>query len=406
MHIHLLRPNDIHPPHWYGVARYATELVSAITDLYPSVSFSSFHCSLRRRVPLKRKTDLAKSGVELRAIPLPDFSRSVFYTQILEKWCMPSWVQQAGCDISWGTNCSALPKSTRPFRTVVTIHDLFLLTHPELSESYFSTSVGPRLQQTAEQVDLILTDSQFTKKQIVEILGIDPEKVLVTHLGVSSELHHSIRKHGDIASSHEKRKDEPLPLPFASVSHLLEKKPLLSVGTIEPRKNYELGLFVYRDLLRLLPDLPPWVIIGNNGWKFDRFYRTREQLKLEDHVHVISGMTDNVLHRFYHSSHCLFCPSLIEGFGLPVLEAMTTGLPVVCSTGGSLPEIGGEAVISIPPHDKDGFVESLHRIFTKPELKQKLAQQGLQRAQLFSWENAATQVIQAFQNLLNNEHLS
>ena len=158
--------------------------------------------------------------------------------------------------------------------------------------------------------------------------------------------------------------------------------------------------------MRLLPDLPPWVIIGNDGWKFDRFYRTREQLELEDHVHVISGMTDNVLHRFYHSSHCLFCPSLIEGFGLPVLEAMTTGLPVVCSTGGSLPEIGGEAVISIPPHDKDGFVESLHRIFTKPELQQQLVQQGLQRAQLFSWENAATQVIQAFQNLLNNEHLS
>jgi glycosyltransferase involved in cell wall biosynthesis len=387
MRIHLLRPHDIHPPHWYGVSRYATEMVTAMKRVDPSVEFVAFHSSLRGRVPEDRRQVLRRAGVELRAARIPNLSRWTTYNRLAERWLLPGLVERSRCDISWGTNCVALRKGRGHYRTVVTIHDLFLLTHPELSESHFADVVGPKLRRTAHAVDLILTDSQFTRGQIVELLGVSEEKVVVTTLGISPTL----AENSEIAGQRDAA-SPPLPLPPSPF--------LLSVGTVEPRKNYERGLDVYRLLERQLDDVPPWVIVGRDGWKFESFYAARRRMGLEEQVRVLNEVDDAQLAELYRRARCVFCPSLVEGFGLSVAEAMQAGVPVVCSTGGALPEVGGDAVLAADPTDGEALAEALAHILSDDKLATELVRRGKLRAEQFTWQRGAREASDAFNRLL------
>jgi glycosyltransferase involved in cell wall biosynthesis len=397
MRIHLLKPHDINPPHWYGVSRYATEMVAAMKRQEPSVEFLAFHASLRGRVPQERRGALRHAGVELRPARLPNLSRWTAYNRLFERWFLPGLVARAGCDLSWGTNCVALPKRRRAYRTVVTIHDLFLLTHPELSESHFADVVGPRLFRTAHEVDLILTDSQFTRAQIVERLGVDEGKVVVTTLGVGTALRRSKGEPGDTTKSASGPTGDA---PHREALGQQLSPFLLSVGTVEPRKNYQRGLEAYRLLEQRMPQVPPWLIVGRDGWKFEGFYAARERLGLEGKVRVLGEVDDEQLAALYRRAACLFCPSLVEGFGLAVAEAMHAGTPVVCSTGGALPEVGGDAVLAIEPTDCEAMVDALARVLSDPELAAELVRRGRLRAQEFTWKRGARDALAAFHQLL------
>lgn len=380
MRIYLLKPGEIHPPLWYGVSRYSTLMVEALHRLDPALEFVSSYFSLRGRVPQKRRAILAATGVRLTAGRWPDLSAVPAYQRMLERLVVPRLVDRAGCDLVWGTNCVTLRRGRRRFRTAVTIHDLFLVTHPELSESRFTRFVAPRLERTAQEADVILTDSRFTAAQITELLGAAAEKVTVTHLGPSPAIHQC-----------------PYDRPADVLDELgLDEAPILSVGTVEPRKNYQWGLNVYRLLEKHLGAAPPWAIVGRDGWKFEAFYKERERLGLDGRVRVFRGVSDDRLSALYRAARCLFCPSLVEGFGLAVLEAMSAGLPVVCSTGGSLPEVGGDAVLSAAPDDNEAMSAALERALTDSALAADMVRRGYAQSGRFSWQEAARKAHDAF----------
>jgi len=384
MRIYLLRPGEIYPPIWYGVSRYSTLLVQAIHDLDPSVDFVSFHLSLRGRIPAERQAALSRAGVRLIPARWPDLSGIGAYNRAIERSVVPRLVDRAGCDIVWGTNCVTLRKTGRSFRTAVTIHDLFLITQPELSETQFTRAVAPRLRQTVQEADVILADSHFTAQQIVELLDAPHDRVTVTYLGPSPSLA-------------ECRYDNPADV-LAELG--LSEPPILSVGTVEPRKNYETGLAVYRRLEERLGAVPPWAIVGRDGWKFEQFYAAQNCLGLQDRARVLQNVSDEQLAALYRTARCLFCPSLLEGFGLPVLEAMSLGVPVVSSTGGSLLEVGGNAVLSADPHDIEGLTDALARVLTDTTLAGQLVDRGRARAAEFTWKKAAERALGAFQHAL------
>lgn len=405
MRIHLLRPHDIHPPHWYGVSRYATEMVTAMKRLDASVEFFSFHPSLHGRVPEERRQALGRAGVKLLAARLPNLSRWTSYNRLAERWVLPKLVARSQCDLSWGTNCVALRKGRGNYRTVVTIHDLFLLTHPELSESHFAGVVGPQLRRTAHEVDLIVTDSEFTRGQIVELLGVSEKKVKVTTLGINATL---LRSEATGDEESWGRGAEGSGEPRGALSDVGQSDArsvasayFLSVGTVEPRKNYERGLEVYRLLERRLGDVPLWMIVGRDGWKFESFYAARRRMGLDKKVQVLRDVSDEELAELYRKARCVFCPSLVEGFGLAVAEAMHAGVPVVCSTGGALPEVGGDAVLSADPTDSEALADALLRVLSDEEVASELVRRGKLRAERFTWERGAREALDAFNELLS-----
>ena len=138
------------------------------------------------------------------------------------------------------------------------------------------------------------------------------------------------------------------------------------------------------------------MIVGRDGWKFEGFYTTRQRLGLEDRVRVLHGVDDPQLARLYRTARCLFCPSLLEGFGLPLLEAMHAGLPVVASTGGSLPEVGGDAAIYVDPLEPQAMAEALEQVLTDTARAADLVAKGKQQARRFTWEQAARTTLEAF----------
>jgi len=238
MRIYLVRPDEVFPPVWYGVSRYTTCLVEAMHRLDASVEFVAFHGSLRGRVPRERREVLAGAGVELLPARFPDVSAWKNYHVVLDRWVAPRLVDRAGCDLAWGTNCETLSKRRRRYRTAMTIHDLFLLTHPELSEGRFTRLVAPKLRSAAQETDVLLTDSRFTAGQIIDLLGVPEGKITVTYAGY--DLPEIERTSGD---------------PDAILDELgLGEPPLLSVGTVEPRKNYERGISIGPSLARRCPD--------------------------------------------------------------------------------------------------------------------------------------------------------
>jgi alpha-1,3-rhamnosyl/mannosyltransferase len=163
------------------------------------------------------------------------------------------------------------------------------------------------------------------------------------------------------------------------------------VGTIEPRKNLPTLLEAYRKLLdgKRVSPAPAFVIAGREGWLFEQVHARIDELKLREHVRLPGGVDDAALVSLYQGALAFAMPSLYEGFGLPVLEAMQCGVPVVSSNAGSLAEVAGDGAILVAPQDVEGWTAGLERVLLDQEESARLVERGLRQARRFSWERAA-----------------
>lgn len=189
----------------------------------------------------------------------------------------------------------------------------------------------------------------------------------------------------------------PPAVPAGPLPEGLEPGFILAVGTVEPRKNYPRLLAAYRRLrgrslpfiINDRPGVPQLVIAGRPGWAYgDTILRIRQ----EPGVRYLGHVDEPTLGALYESASVLACPSLYEGFGLPVLEAMSHGLPAVVGSAGALPELGGEAVIAVDAQDETAIAEAMERLLSDPGLRQKLGEEGKRRAAGYTWEEAASRV--------------
>ncbi|MEA2020338.1 MAG: glycosyltransferase family 1 protein [Patescibacteria group bacterium] len=273
-------------------------------------------------------------------------------------------------------------------KTVVTFHDLgfdFLPEYQKFLKKYF-LRLFPRI--AAKQATRIIAVSSSTKEALVEKYNVSPAKVSVIYEGVD------VPRFQKTYSSVEKK---------ATFSKYNVKKPfILFVGTIQPRKNLERLIAAFSRLKQRsdekLANLS-LVLAGKRGWLADEVYLAPQKYKVGSWVNFLGRVPDEDLPLLYQEAECVAFPSLLEGFGLPVLEAMAAGTSVVTSRVSSLPEVGGDAAFYVDPQDVESIASGLYKVLTDVDLREKLIEKGLQRVGDFSWESSAKKLLNVFEKV-------
>lgn len=295
---------------------------------------------------------------------------------------MSSYLQSYDLDILHG------PANVTPLfyggKTIVTVHDLIIYEHPEwfpggISDWFWRRQVVPK---SISNADKLIAVSKFTKQQIIDRFGINTKKIKVIYEGITTSESASGK---DSKRFTEKKIKEPY---------------ILYIGTIEPRKNLVRAIKAFSQVSSSLPNLR-FVIAGKKGWKLDEVFATVKELKLEERI-IFTGYADDTTKAALYSRASAFVfPSLAEGFGLPVLDAMQSGVPVVTSKTTSLKEVAGEAAVKVDPYSIKSITDGIREIVTNQNLRQELIAKGKFQAAKFSWQKAATQTLQVYNEVIN-----
>lgn len=264
---------------------------------------------------------------------------------------------------------------------VVTIHDLTALLLPECHTPANRELQLQKIAFAQEKADAIIAVSEATKKDILAHLRIAEDRVYVVYNGVSQAFH-------------------PLEDREAMVCALtalgLTPGYILHVGTIEPRKNLGMLIEAYARVRSRAASPPRLVLAGAAGWRSGEVFAQVESLGLGHDVEFLGWVPTEMLPALYHGAVFFVYPSLYEGFGLPPLEAMACGVPVVTSDTSALPEIVGDAGLLIPPHDVPAWADAMVELLVDADRRAALSARGLARARAFSWERAAGETLRVY----------
>ena len=268
--------------------------------------------------------------------------------------------------------------------SVVTIYDLSFLRYPQAFRPFNRWYLSHFTPLSARRAQRVIAISESTRQDVIRYLHVAPERVEVIHCGVSPSFR-PLR-----ASEVERfRRERQLFDPF-----------ILFVGTLEPRKNVELLVRAYARWRAQDPRAPRLVIAGAKGWYFETIFRTVTRLGLDNNVFFPGYISAEELPLWYNAAGLFVYPSLFEGFGLPVLEAMACGTPVICSNASSLPEVAGDAAVLVAPDDEVGLAEAMRTVWESAGLRQTMIERGLARAREHTWTRVAVQTVQTYQRAL------
>ena len=301
-----------------------------------------------------------------------------------EQTALPLALKQIEADLIHGL-VNVLPLTTK-LPGVVTVHDLSFVRMPEKlppAKRFYLTRLCGVSVAKAERVIAV---SRQTANDLMDCFGVDAQKIEIVYNGVAENFHP-----GEVVETEKFRLSAGLPERF-----------LLYLGTLEPRKN----------LARLIDGYARWresdpaaqdvalVLAGGKGWYYDEIFQRVRDRGLEDVVHFPGFIPGAQLPHWYRAAAAFVYPSLFEGFGLPVAEAMACGTPVICSDAASLLEVAGDAALIFAAADTDGLVRALYTLFAKPEIGAELAQRGLARSRRFTWQRAAQETLAVYADAL------
>ena len=277
------------------------------------------------------------------------------------------------------------PKSAIPWRSpcpvVVTLHDLIPVQHPELEKTAAHLYWRVHIPRAALRSDHVITISHWAKAGIMESFGVPEERISV------------------IMQSYDPAMLDPRdPVAGAAVRarYGLGEGYILYVGTIQPRKNL-ISLIEAYALLRDEPNLPPLVIVGRKGWLYDELFRRVAERGLEEKIVFTGFVPDEELPFIFDGAAVFAYLSLLEGFGRPPLEAMACGVPTITSDTSAIPEVVGDAGVTVPPTDLPAIAAALKGLLNDPLLAERLRQRGRERAAGFSWDTAARETLAVYE---------
>ncbi|APQ12465.1 hypothetical protein BJP27_13500 [Pseudomonas oryzihabitans] len=261
---------------------------------------------------------------------------------------------------------------------IVTIHDLSHERFPEHQRIETTLRLKQRIGKSLKEAWHIIADSRFTKKELIELYDIDPEKISVILLGVSNAF---------------------APLSGEVIDMTLRKFGLhynnyiLSVCTLQPRKNLLRLVNAFSRLPLSVRRSMPLVLTGIPGWKNVELFDVIGPMIDRKEVYLLGYIPQEILVQLYAGAAIFAYPSLYEGFGLPVLEAMASGTPVLTSNSSSIPEVAAGAAIEVDPYSADDILQGLDRLITDTELRSSLVERGVERAKCLTWKRTAQETL-------------
>jgi len=300
----------------------------------------------------------------------------------LQQIC-PHWMSKDGIAVFWGQNYMLPLRLRRPCRRVLTLHDITGLLMPWTMPLQRRLNYRLHQQRAARASDCLVAVSQATSHLAEVCLGIPSHKLRVVLEGCDTRL--AVPPHGFVDPGTAARARDLVRERFGLVPGYL-----LAVGTLEPRKDYGV---LFR-AVRSLRNAPTLVVVGGVGWRCRKILRELNALQAAGLAQHLGRVDDGELAALYRAAGLCINSSLYEGFGLPVVEAMACGCPVVCSWTSSLPEVGGDAARYFRPGDSAHLTRVLEGVLGNPEELQAMRAAGLRRAKLFSFERAADEMLE------------
>ncbi len=277
-----------------------------------------------------------------------------------------------------------LPPLSNKIRKVVTVYDLAFLEHPETAVPSLAAYLNKVVPEAVKRADIVAAISQTTKEALIKHYNAPAEKITVIPCGAGPQY----RRVTDQALLDETRNRFGLTQPF-----------ILSVGTLEPRKNH-LGLIrAFAEVLQAYHSPVVLAIAGGKGWMYEETQRVVAELKLENRVRFLGRVSESELIALYSMADIFAFPSFFEGFGIPPLEAMACGAPVITSNTSSLPEAAGDAALLVNPYDISAIAQALTRLLEDETLRAELRQKGYKQVQRYTWTGAAAKMLAVYQQL-------
>lgn len=356
----------------HGIARYAHQLFNALLQNNTSLTLHPVSASTNGT---SEEIEALKSRTGLQVLPwgrkTTPFAWMLFNFPFIENGISNQ------IDIVHALSLGYKVATRKPY--VVTIHDIGPLTHPQYFTKKDQWFMKASLKQALNKSSAMICVSQATANA-VESYSLGnygksvTERLHVIHEGVD-EVFFKAPKEESITDIH-------------LVESLLDMPFVLTVGSISPRKNLQTVLESFSKLKDELPN-HQLITVGGNGWDYSLIKDKVKALGLEERVHFLGYVSDDLLRLLYRRAVVFVYPSLFEGFGLTVLEAMACGCPVITSNTTSLPEVSGDAAILIEPQDFNALSDSIVLVSKNKEKREKLIAKGIQRAKTFTWNKAA-----------------
>ena len=353
-----------------GLGRYAESLSRALVAKDPE-RFALFF----------NRGSEARPLVGLEGIPVQTVGAGY------KPWRMAVWLGQVaslgfdrllpGAELYHATEHLLMPLRHVP--TVLTVHDLIFRLFPQHHKRLNYWYLNAALPLYCRRASAIIAVSEATKRDLILLYGLDTDKITVVH---------------EAATSHF-APVSPARVEEVRARYHLPDRYLLHVGTIEPRKNLNRLLEAVHRLRKAGEEIQV-VVVGSKGWLFEGFFEALEELDQGDAVILPGYVPDADLPAVYCGARLVAVPSLYEGFGLPVLEAMACGVPVVCSHASSLPEVGSDAARYFDPTDVAAMADAIMAVWRDETLRDDMRRRGLARAAQFSWERAADKTLAVY----------
>jgi glycosyltransferase involved in cell wall biosynthesis len=363
-----------------GIGRYTRELIRALVSINSADELHLFSARIPDSKPL---SESLPSAVNVAYHPAP----------LSERWLYRLWYRvRLPVPIQWVTGPLdlfhspdfVLPPTSGNIPTLLTVHDLSFLHYPETFPNALVDYLNRIVPWSVNRATHILADSKSTKEDLLSSWQIPAEKVTVLYSGVNEQFR-PLEDSSKIAAVRQKYGLDERPYVFA-------------VGTVQPRKNYQMLIRAFRPLAMRLPH--NLAFAGGKGWLDEGMKSEVERQGLKERVRFTGFVADEDLPALYCGASLLAFPSLYEGFGLPILEAMACGLPCIISDASSLPEVGGDAAIQLPPTNEIMWTEAMLELLTDEEKQAQMIETGFIQARSFSWNKAAKELVQVYNSLL------
>lgn len=360
------------PAQPFGAGVYIIQLIRALAGLGGKDDLVVFVHRSRRAII----GDVA--GIEWVNVPDKPPWRRLLWEQL----ALPRLARRARLDLLHS------PHYTRPFwlpcKSIVTLHDMTFFLYPELHTQAKRLFFPAAIRASAPLADALIAVSENTRQDAIRLLHLPPQKVFTVHHGVTDDF---------------KPINEPGLLENVRHKYGLPSQFILYVGLVEPRKNLPLLLRSFKKATDegIQASL---VVAGSFGWMVDAVFEQIRALGLETKVLFTGYIPRQDLPMIYNLADLLVYPTLYEGFGLPVLEAMACGLPVVATEVSSIPEVIGEAGVLVPPTDEDALAQAILSVWRDSDLRRRLSEQGRERALTFTWQRTAQETAWIYHQVL------